>query len=118
MDKQDVFTALRALLAQHAKRLVVVHDSSDHFYVNSCVPDAKGKAVFFGAVKRSGSKQLFHLMPVYTNPELLEGASPALKKRMQGKSCFNFQQPDPALQDELGALVQRAAELWQAQGRM
>jgi hypothetical protein len=30
------------------------------------------------------------LMPVYTFPELLEGISPILKKRIQGKSCFNF----------------------------
>lgn len=27
---------------------------------------------------------------MYTNPELLEGLSEDLKKRMQGKSCFNF----------------------------
>ena len=32
----------------------------------------------------------YHLYPVYTNPELLEGLSEDLKKRMQGKSCFNF----------------------------
>ena len=30
------------------------------------------------------------LMPVYVNPSLLETMSSALRKRMQGKACFNF----------------------------
>jgi hypothetical protein len=29
-------------------------------------------------------------MPVYYFPDLLHDISPALKRRMQGKSCFNF----------------------------
>ncbi len=33
--------------------------------------------------------------------------SPQLKKRMQGKSCFNFTQIDPALLDELARLTER-----------
>jgi hypothetical protein len=33
---------------------------------------------------------IYHLMPVYLNPGLLEGMSPGLRKRMQGKSCFNL----------------------------
>ena len=34
-------------------------------------------------------------------PEMVETISPELKKRMQGKSCFNFKKIDDALFDEL-----------------
>ena len=43
-------------------------------------------------------------------PEMLETISPELKKRMQGKSCFNFRTVDEALFDELTALTKRGYE--------
>ena len=49
----------------------------------------------------------FHLMPVYGHPPLLAGISPALKKRMQGKACFNFTAIDEALFTELADLTAR-----------
>ena len=49
-------------------------------------------------------------MPVYTNPELLEETSQELKKRMQGKSCFNFKTVDDQLFDELKILIERSFE--------
>jgi hypothetical protein len=33
-----------------------------------------------------------------------------LQKRMQGKSCFNFTRPDPALFAELKALIEAGAQ--------
>jgi hypothetical protein len=36
----------------------------------------------------------------------------ALRRRMQGKSCFNFKRPDPDLMAELEALTRAAAELY------
>ena len=49
-------------------------------------------------------------MPVYMYPEMLETISPDLKKRMQGKSCFNFKSMDETLFDELAALTKRGFE--------
>jgi len=43
-------------------------------------------------------------MPVYMYPDLLKGVSLALKKHMQGKSCFNFKKVEPELLKELTAL--------------
>jgi len=43
-------------------------------------------------------------MPVYMYPELFDTISPELKKRMQGKSCFNFTKVDETLFEELAAL--------------
>jgi hypothetical protein len=44
-------------------------------------------------------------MPVYMFPDLLDSVSPQLKKRMQGKSCFNFKGADETLLAELAELT-------------
>jgi hypothetical protein len=44
-------------------------------------------------------------MPVCLFPDLLEGISPQLRQRMQGKACFNFTSPDDALLADLTRLV-------------
>jgi hypothetical protein len=44
--------------------------------------------------------------------------SPALRRRMQGKSCFNFRQVDPDLRAELAALVRRCAVRFASDGRL
>jgi len=55
-------------------------------------------------------------MPVYIFPDLLKNISPALKKRMQGKSCFNFTKIDEALIAELDDLTKRGIERSRAEG--
>ncbi len=54
----------------------------------------------------------FHLMPLYWEPALAKGISLNLRKRMQGKSCFNFVAPDAALFRELGRLTNRGFALY------
>jgi hypothetical protein len=49
-------------------------------------------------------------MPVYVFPDLLDGISPQLKKRMQGKSCFNFASVNQELFDELADLTRKGVE--------
>ncbi len=39
-----------------------------------------------------------------------------LRKRLQGKSCFNFKQPDPVLFAELTALTRAGFERYQSAG--
>lgn len=104
-DLHPVFAELRAILKPLAKGLVVVHDSDDHFYVDTTRNGPNGKPMFFGSARIRKDKVSFYLMPVYTAPALLADISPELKKRMQGKSCFNFNKVDPALFKELGALA-------------
>ena len=47
----------------------------------------------------------YYLTPVYMWPDLLSNLSPELRRRMQGKSCFNFTSIDPALMSELEGLT-------------
>lgn len=99
------FAELSELFAPYRSSLIAKADEPDNLYLET-PPSAKYPAgLYFGAVKIGERYVSFHLMPVYTNPELLENISPALRKRMQGKSCFNFTRPDPSLFSDLASLT-------------
>jgi hypothetical protein len=51
---------------------------------------------------------------VYAFPELGQDMSPELRRRMQGKSCFNFTFVDQALMAELDALTAQGLDRYQA----
>ncbi|XXT21651.1 hypothetical protein WME94_08825 [Sorangium sp. So ce429] len=114
----STFEALRSILQRHARDLVVVHDTPDNYYLDTRTKGPNGKPLFFGATRAGRAYTSFYLMPVYTNPELLGGISPELRKRMQGKSCFNFKTNEPALFAELEALTGRCFERWKASGQV
>jgi len=75
-----------------------------------------GQPLFFGAVNIKKNYVSYHHMPVYVFPELLDEISPELKKRMQGKSCFNFKKPDSELFKELESLTKLGYEKYQEAG--
>lgn len=104
----DVFQALKSILQKHADGLVVDIDEPGHYSLNEAKTDEKGRPIFFAMVKIGPKRVAFHLMPVYCHPELLDDVSPALRQRMQGKSCFNFTRSNPELFAELSDLVRRA----------
>jgi hypothetical protein len=51
-------------------------------------------------------------------PEFLKKVSPALKKRMQGKSCFNFTSVDAELAAELDQLTSSGIEASKGQASL
>lgn len=71
---------------------------------------------YFAGVKVGKDRVSFFLKPVYTDPDLLIPLSPGLRKRMQGKSCFNFAQIDEALFGELAGLTERSFRAYEAGG--
>ncbi|WP_100655585.1 hypothetical protein [Alteromonas flava] len=113
---EDTFTALKNILLSHANALDIVTDSNEHFYLNTHHIMPNKKPLYFGSVKVNKRAVSFHLMPVYVFPELLEKISPELKKRMQGKSCFNFNEVDPTLFNELKGLTLRGFKRYQQAG--
>jgi len=113
-----VFAKLKTVLAAHAASLKIVTDEPGHYYVHTSVTDTKGKPVCFGMVKQGKKKISFHLMPVYDHPELLDDISDALRKRMQGKSCFNFSSDSPAPFQELSELTDAGVTSYRASGKM
>jgi hypothetical protein len=102
------FAALRALLEPHAKRLTVTVDEPGHFELASpTMTDRVGRPLFCAAVQINRNCVSYHLMPVYANPALRNSLSPALRKRMQGKSCFNFTSVEPGQLKELAAVTKK-----------
>ena len=108
MPLNAVFTELRAIMAPYAARLDAKKDDATELYLDTRYLQKNKKPLFFGAVQIKNSYVSFHLMPVYTRPELLQGLSAGLKSRMQGKSCFNFSAVDKPLFKELAALPRPA----------
>jgi hypothetical protein len=106
-DFDVTFAALREVLRRYAKTCVVVHDTPESYYLDTKFTAPNGKPLMFAAVRKGKSYVSFYLFPVYMFPELRQDLSPALKKRMQGKSCFNFKAVDEALLAELCELTAR-----------
>jgi hypothetical protein len=98
-------------MAEFAPRLDVIHDSADHYYLNTRTLGPNKHPIAFGGVRTGKAYVSYYLMPVYmVSVEI----SPNLKKRMQGKACFNFKAVDDQLFDELRALTQRGYDAWKA----
>ena len=64
---------------------------------------------YFAGVKLGKRYVSYYLMSVYAEPTLLDGLSEGLRKRMQGKSCFNFKKIEPELFDALEVLTAKCA---------
>ena len=111
-----VFERLRRILDQAQPVGVVTADAAGNFSLNTPYSPLFQKELFLGAVQVKKNYVSFYLMPVYMYPDLLEGISPSLKKRMQGKSCFNFTAVDEALFQELEALTARSIERLKQEG--
>src|SRR5512140_2972213 len=105
-DFSAAFEALKPVLTKYANRLAVKADTPSEYTLvtksASPFPQHKGQTLYFGSVRFGKAYASVHLMPLYMSPAITKGISPALKKRMQGKTCFNFKtDPDPKLLAEL-----------------
>ena len=116
MAHQEVFARLREILVAYQDRLPVLADRPDSYELGM-PPTPIGKPGVFVAAARDGKAYAsFHLMPVYAFPDLLSTVSPELRKRMQGKSCFNFSRVDEGLLSELESLTGRGIERFRELG--
>lgn len=110
VDFAATFAGLKNVMDAFAGELLVTADEPKKYYLVTKSKSWKGGPMFFGAVMMGKAYVSYHLMPLYTHPELAKTVSPELKKRMQGKSCFNFREPDLALFAQLGELAKVGLE--------
>ncbi len=115
-ELEAIFDRLKAIMQTVERRLQVEADAPNPYSLNTHKTGPNQRPMFFGAVHLRRHDVSCHLMPVYACSELLDTVSDALKRRMQGKSCFNFKHADDALFDELAALTRRGLEAFQAGG--
>jgi hypothetical protein len=109
------------LLAGCAERLSVKTDVAGEYTLEtqspSPFPQHKGHPLFFASVRTGRAYVSLHLLPLYMCPKLTGTISPALKKRMQGKACFNFKAaPEASLRAELEQLIAASLEAWSGKG--
>ena len=100
-----VFNRLKPLLSAYAPHLECTADTADNYWLNTHHIMKNQKPLFFGAVQIKKRYVSYHLMPVYVFPALLDELSAPLKRRMQGKSCFQFSKVDESLFTELQTLT-------------
>jgi hypothetical protein len=105
-----VFDRLRRILEPYGHRMHVVADSDDAYGVDMAAESERNPTTWFAGVRVGKAYVSYYLMPIYVEPALLEGVSPDLKQRMQGKSCFNFKSVDETLLAELEGLTRQSYE--------
>jgi hypothetical protein len=105
-----VFKQLKSILKPYAKNLTITANTPDAYSLDGPYSKKYKKPLFFGAAQIKKNYVSFYLMPVYMFPDLLKSISPELKKRMQGKSCFNFKKVEPDLFKELKQLTRLSVE--------
>lgn len=115
-DFPAIFARLKAILHTYEGECKVVANTADEYTLYTPFTAHSQKELFFGGVQIKKNYVSYHLMPVYMFPMLLEGLSERLKKRMQGKSCFNLTAIDEQVLSELAQLTDRSAEHMRCEG--
>ena len=108
MDAAELEWALVAMLARYDGRL-----ERAHIYGIEVLhrPGAKAHDWFAGVRPGKGAAKLM-LLPIKDHPGLLDGVSPALRKRKSGDALFTLKPGDEGLLPELEALVGRAYDVY------
>src|SRR5438552_8736695 len=109
-DFTEVFTQLKSIFKTYAKKMDVFQDTDQYYLLNTRYLMKNKQPLCFGGVRLGKNYVSFYLMSVYAAPELVKSMYLELKKRMQGKSCFNFKEADAKLFKELKALTKVGAE--------
>ena len=115
---EKCFNELKSILLNYEKELRVHVNRKDNFSLNAGYDEKRKADIYFGGVVINKNYVSYHLMPVYVNPNLLNDISPELKKRMQGKSCFNFKSIDNNLFKELSNLTKKGFEFYKVKGML
>ena len=108
-ELKTVFDELKSILKPYAKKMDVAQDTDTYYLLNTRHIMKNNQPLCFGGVRLGKNYVSFYLMTVYASPDLLKAISPELKKRMQGKSCFNFKEIDKKLFTELKQLTKAGA---------
>lgn len=116
LDSPPVFVRLRAILQKHSAGLSVTADGPTRYCMEGGSHPTHRTPMPTAWVEIGKACCGFHLMPVCGCPRLRDGMSKELKKRMQGKSCFNFKPIDERLFEELDRLTSDGLAAFRATG--
>jgi hypothetical protein len=108
MDAGQLEAELRALLVPYEDVL-----EADELYGIEVLhrPGSKAHDWFAGVRPGKGTAKLM-LLPIKSRPELLDGISPVLRKRVSGDALFTLKPGDEALLPELEQVVAKAFDAY------
>ncbi len=98
----EIFIEIKKILENQSEGLIAreevigskakIKKPGYHLYVEEEVSlfGKKPQQTYVAGVIQNKNYVSFHLMPIYSDPELIEDVIPELKKYMKGKSCFNI----------------------------
>ncbi|MGZ4896459.1 MAG: hypothetical protein ACXVJ0_08360 [Candidatus Angelobacter sp.] len=114
-DFAPVFASLRKLLDPFLGAIRVQTDKPGNYHTEIPTILHRGKPLYFAGVRTNKNYVSFHLLYMYFHPTAKKALSPALKKRMQGKACFNFATVDEACFAELGRLIGDGMKIYKSE---
>jgi len=104
---ERVFERLKGIIEPYGRQLHVMAGDARNYGVDMAPEGQRDPTTWFAGARINKRYVSYYLMPVYVEPALVEGISPALRRRMQGKCCFNFTVVDDVLFAELAELTRR-----------
>ena len=114
-DLARVFSALRQLLESYRGNLAVQTDKPGNYHLEDPSILHRKKPLYFAGVKTGKNYVSFHLLYLYFNSAAIKAIPPLLKKRMQGKACFNFTAVDEDCFAELGRLIGDGLKIYKSE---
>jgi hypothetical protein len=109
-DFEATFLALKKVLKPYERRMVIQDDNESSYCLATKHIMKNKQPLWFAGVRKGKAYVSYHFVPIYACPELARGMSPELKKRMQGKGCFNFKTVDKKLFKELAQLTKTGVQ--------
>ena len=120
MGAQDEFGATfakcREILRELEPKLLLNADEPGNYSLDAGYSAQFKKMIWFGGVRIGKNYVSYHLMPVYGCPDLVRTMPDELRRRMQGKSCFNFRSITPEQAGMLRELTREAFERFKRAG--
>ena len=101
------FEALRALFKPYERHFVVIVNKPGKYYLSYNTPKTASGTIWFGGAEIKKNYVTYHFVPIYAAPALVKTLPASLKKRMQGKGCFNFTAIEPAQMKALKTLTKK-----------
>ena len=107
---QALFDRFKAILEPYAPKMHLADERPGMYGLDMAPEGQRDPSTWFGATRLGKRYVSYYLMPIYAQPSLLDGISPELRRRMQGKSCFNLTKVDEPLLAELERLTAASYE--------
>ncbi|HKF59388.1 MAG TPA: hypothetical protein VKJ45_28370 [Blastocatellia bacterium] len=113
---QEIQDKLRAILSKYCPPLTAKVDTPGRYELYSIkdlvIGGRKRSEVYFGGAIIQKSFVGFYFMPMYGNPEFIDGLSPELRKCIKGKACLNIKKADQNLLKEIEKMTRDGFKIY------